>query len=298
MNRRFFLSKLFLSPILAQCFDWSLTDKKLKSKKSKLITTKIVRTGFDNVDVLINGFLPGELVLVAGRPSSGKSMFALNLVNFMIIKNNANIYYASIESSKEHLINRLISINTKLSVSDLRIGKVKHDDISKIAKATEVLLSTKLRVDERVAATVSSIEYEILKLPLKLRPDILVIDYLQLMPTLNNTKNIYDANFQKLSELKLLAVKLDLPILVISQMNRVIKNSNISNMPQITELNDGSMMTKFADIVMLVHKSENNLLLQENPFEKTFEINICQNKRGTCGSICMNWNSSTGEIYV
>lgn len=216
-----------------------------------------VPTGFKSLDNILSGLQPSDLVVLAARPSMGKTALALNIAE-NIAKRGKTVGLISLEMSKEQLVERMFCSLLSVDSWKMRTGKLSDDDFSKIGGVMDELNSMKIFIDDSVGNSISELKAKARRLKMENGLDVLVIDYLQLMSA--GSAYSYQANrVQEISEisraLKSLARDLNIPILALSQLYRAVE-LRPSKIPQLSDLRESGAIEQDADVVLMLYRED------------------------------------------
>ena len=250
-----------------------------------------VDTGFADLNKKLGGLHKSDLVLVAARPGMGKTAFALNLVANAAIKSSASVAVFSLEMSKEQLVQRLISSQSNVPLSNIAKGKIADNEWSKIMDGMKVLSKAKIFIDDTPGIKVSEIRSKCRKLKIEQGLDMVMIDYLQLMEA-DGRNESRQQEVSKISRaLKILAKEMNCPVVALSQLSRNTESGK-DHMPKLSDLRDSGAIEQDADIVMFIYRDE-----YYNPVEtekkNIADIKIAKNRHGETCDIELVW---IGEI--
>ena len=200
-------------------------DKIEKASKSKGTVTGIP-TGFIDLDYKLSGFQPSDFILIAARPSMGKTAFVLNIAQYMAFKKNKAVAIFSLEMSKEQLVNRLFSLESQVDAQSLRTGNMKDSDWEKLIEGAGIIGQSKLIIDDTPGISISELRSKCRKYKLEHGLDIIIIDYLQLMT--GSVGRSSESRQQEVSDisrqLKGLARELNVPVVSLSQLSRAVES--------------------------------------------------------------------------
>ena len=231
-------------------------DRIEKASKNKGTVTGIP-TGFIDLDYKLSGLQPSDLVLVAARPSMGKTAFVLNIAQYMAFKKDKGVAIFSLEMSKEQLVNRLFSLESQVDAQALRTGNMKDSDWEKLIEGAGIIGKSNLIIDDTPGISVSELRSKCRKYKLEHGLDIVIIDYLQLM-TGSVGKNS-ESRQQEISEisrsLKGLARELNVPVVALSQLSRAVE-SRPDKRPMLSDLRESGAIEQDADVVMFIYRDE------------------------------------------
>jgi len=224
--------------------------KKQKERGNTLLTG--LDTGFYDLNKMTTGFGEGDLIIIAARPSMGKTAFVLNIAQ-KALEQKKGVVFFSLEMPAEQLMLRLLSIKTSISLQNLRVGDLNDDEWSRMSSACDVMSESKLFVDDGGMVNINQLRAKMRKLKSK-HPEIelVIIDYMQLM----NGSGAKDRHLE-ISEisrgLKLLARELSIPIIALSQLNRGLE-SRSDKRPMLSDLRESGAIEQDADIIMFVYR--------------------------------------------
>ncbi len=215
-----------------------------------------VATGLKDIDSKLGGLHPSDLVIVAGRPSMGKTALATNIA-FNAAKSGGTVLFFSLEMSSEQLATRILSERSEIPSDRIRRGEVKDEEFQQIVVASQDLHRTPLFIDDTPALTVSALRTRARRLKRKNNLELIVVDYLQLMHPGLTRRN--DNRVQEISEitrgLKTLAKELNVPVLALSQLSRQVENRD-NKRPQLADLRESGSIEQDADVVMFIFREE------------------------------------------
>ena len=262
-------------------------DRIEKASKNKGTVTGIP-TGFIDLDYKLSGLQPSDLVLVAARPSMGKTAFVLNIAQYMAFKKDKGVAIFSLEMSKEQLVNRLFSLESQVDAQALRTGNMKDSDWEKLIEGAGIIGKSNLIIDDTPGISVSELRSKCRKYKLEHGLDIVIIDYLQLM-TGSVGKNS-ESRQQEISEisrsLKGLARELNVPVVALSQLSRAVE-SRPDKRPMLSDLRESGAIEQDADVVMFIYMDE--YYNKDSEFKKQAEIIIAKQRNGPVGTVNLAW---------
>ena len=247
-----------------------------------------LKTGFTGLDNLTNGLHAGNLIILAARPSVGKTTFAMNIVENVAIKTKAVCAVFALEMTKEELAQRMLCSVSNVSAQDALKGKLEDDDWQRLWQAQKLLSETNIIVDDTSMTTCPEILSKCRRLKSRLgRLDLIVVDHIQLM---NATKQS-DSRQQEVTEisrgLKMIAKELDVPVIALSQLSRLV-TSRKGQKPMLSDLRESGAIEQDADIVMFIHRPDLTADDKEKAEGKykdgVAEIILAKNRSGACDS--------------
>ena len=237
----------------------SLTDpaltliKKLSENKQSVTG---IPTGFTSLNNLTAGFHPSELIILAARPSMGKTALALNISQFAGTQGGRSVGFFSMEMAKEQLVMRMLAAEAKLDIKRVRTGFVSDREMEKLKMAGEVLSRSQIYIDESAGLTVMEMKAKSRRLKMEQHLDIVFVDYLQLMRTTGR----FESRNQEISfvsrSLKELAKELQIPVVGISQLSRAPEKGRREPKPQLSDLRESGAIEQDADVVIFIFRPE------------------------------------------
>jgi replicative DNA helicase len=249
-----------------------------------------VQTGFLELDGLLGGLRPGQLLIVAARPSVGKTSFALNVAENIAIDNGGKVLFASLEMSSEELGERLLSSQSGITCSKLRSGSLSGDDSGDLVAASAKIAKAALHVIDDASISVRKIGAHARRVKRKHGLDVLIIDYLQLIDPADH----YVQREQQVStmtrSLKVLARELAIPIVCLAQLNRQAEASGNNNRPKLSHLRESGAIEQDADVVLFVHREE-VFAPEKTELKGLAEIIVAKQRNGPVGSAKLVWRS-------
>ena len=260
-----------------------------------------VATGFSEFDNKTTGLQGGDLIIVAGRPSMGKTSFAMNLTEYASLKNDAVTAIFSMEMSGTQLSTRLISSMGRINQQKIRTGKLTDDDWPRLTNAVALLSKANIFIDDTPALTPTDIRARSRRLKREKGLDLIVIDYMQLMQLSSNSENRATELSEISRSLKALARELDVPVVALSQLNRSLENRT-DKRPIMSDLRESGAIEQDADLIAFIYRDE---VYNEDSTDKgKAEIIIAKQRNGpifkttlTFLGECTRFENYTPEIY-
>ncbi|MGB9292796.1 MAG: replicative DNA helicase [Desulfobaccales bacterium] len=247
-----------------------------------------VESGFKDLDHLTAGFQDSDLIIIAARPSMGKTALALNIAYNAAFKPQKHVAFFSLEMSREQLVRRLLSSVGKVDASNLRRAFLSTMEWANLQTAAGYLLDCPIYIDDTPAATVLDIRAKARRLKADGKLNMLVIDYLQLM---RGRADVHSRE-QEISEisrsLKALAKELKVPVIVLSQLNRKVEDRP-NKRPQLADLRESGAIEQDADVVIFIYRDE--VYREDSPEQGTAEIIIGKQRNGPTGKIKLNFQA-------
>jgi replicative DNA helicase len=277
----------------------SLEQIEERAEKGESVTG--VATGFSEFDNKTTGLQGGDLIIVAGRPSMGKTSFAMNLSEYASLKNDAVTAIFSMEMSGTQLSTRLISSMGRINQQKIRTGKLTDEDWPRLTNAVALLSKANIFIDDTPALTPTDIRARARRLKREKGLDLIVIDYMQLMQLSNNSENRATELSEISRSLKALARELDVPVVALSQLNRSLENRT-DKRPIMSDLRESGAIEQDADLIAFIYRDE---VYNEDSADKgKAEIIIAKQRNGpifkttlTFLGECTRFENYTPEIY-
>jgi len=250
-----------------------------------------ILSGFIDFDYLSNGFRPGELIIIASRPSMGKTALALNMASYISMNQNIASAFFSLEMGCEQLTQRLISTESKINLTHLRNGKISQHESLKLELACKKLTNTDLFIDESHTLNIITLREKCRRLIRKNNIKLIFIDYLQLMSSIIK----YDNKATEVGEiskgLKTIAREFNIPVIALSQLNRSVE-SRTDKIPMMSDLRDSGAIEQDADIITFLYRQE-YYLRDKTPKDKIgiTKIIIAKNRNGPTGSLELKFSN-------
>lgn len=251
-----------------------------------------VPTGFTDLDRLTGGLQKSDLVILAARPSVGKTSLALSLAHNSAMKFKRSVAVFSLEMSKEQLVQRLLSMDAGIDQQRLRTGWIEDDEWERIILAMEHLSEATIWIDDTASISTLEVRSKARRLQAEHGIDLIIVDYLQLMQaTVGGKRN--DNRVQEVSEisrsLKGLARELDVPILALAQLSRTVE-SRQSKVPQLSDLRESGSIEQDADVVMFIYRDD--VYNPETDRKNIADIIVAKHRNGPVGEISLFFQSS------
>ena len=245
-----------------------------------------IPTGFVDLDYKTAGLQPSDLILIAARPSMGKTAIALNIAQYAAIKENASTAIFSLEMSKEQLVNRLLCSEAMVDAQKVRTGDLEDEDWAKIASGSSVLSNAPIYIDDTPGITVSEMKAKCRKLKLERGLDLIFIDYLQLMSGNGKTESRQQEISEISRSLKALAREMEAPVIALSQLSRACE-SRADHRPMLSDLRESGAIEQDADVVMFLYRDE--YYNPETEAKNQGELIIAKQRNGPTGTIHLVW---------
>ncbi len=249
-----------------------------------------VATGFTDLDNMTTGFQPSDFILIAARPSMGKTAFVLNILEYVGVKKNRPSMIFSLEMSKEQLVNRLFAMDSCIDAQLLRTGRLSDNDWERLLDTANRVGSSNIIIDDTPAISVSALRSKCRKIKLERGLDLVVIDYLQLMSGGGTRRS--DSRQQEVSDisraLKALARELECPVVALSQLSRAVEQRP-DKRPMLSDLRESGAIEQDADLVMFLYRDE--YYNPDSDKKGEAEVIIAKQRNGPIGTVNLYWQS-------
>jgi replicative DNA helicase len=242
--------------------------------------TSGIPTGFADLDEKTAGLQPSELIIVAARPSVGKTAFALNMARHMAVKERVPIFFVSLEMSRIELVERLLCSEAEVDSHKLRTGRLSAVDMDKIIKVGGIMSNCNLFFDDTPGQSMLRISANARRLKQKEQIKVVMIDYLQLIEPDNRREPRQEQVANISRRLKHLARELKIPVVALAQVNRSSEDRQ-DHKPRLSDLRESGSIEQDADTVMLLHRPEDN--------EGAIEVNVAKQRNGPTGEITLTF---------
>jgi len=243
-----------------------------------------VPTGFNQLDNLTSGFQNSDLIILAARPSMGKTALALNIARHAAVDANIPVAIFSLEMSKEQLSLRMLCSEARIDSSRLRGGFFSMEDWHRLTDAAGILSESPIYIDDSASLTAMEIRAKARRLKMDKNIGLIVIDYLQLMQGRASAER-RDLEISEISRsLKALAKELKLPVLALSQLNRMLEQRT-DKRPRLSDLRESGALEQDADVVAFIYRDEVYNKEEDNPSRGTAEILLSKQRNGPTGDV-------------
>lgn len=260
--------------------------------KEKFLNPRLpgLTSGFNNLDLLTQGFQKSDLIIIAGRPSIGKTAFSLNIVLNVLKRTRLPILFFSLEMSKEQIMYRLLAMETNINPKRLRSGQLYQNDWLKLTKIIKIMSKLPIFIDDSPNLSIQDIRSKIKTIILEqTQIGIVIIDYLQLMQNLK-VKN--ESRVQEISQitrsLKTIAREFNIPIIALSQLSRSVE-TRIDQKPILSDLRESGSIEQDADLVLMLYKPKSRNSILESNFS-LIDLIIAKHRNGPVGTIQLKFN--------
>jgi len=247
-----------------------------------------IATGFAELDSLTAGMHKGDLIIVAGRPSMGKTAFALNMAEHVAIREDIPVGVFSLEMSKEQLALRMLCSLARVSSHALRTGRLRNDEFPKLSAATGPLSEKKIYIDDTAGRSVLEMRAKARRLKAQQDLGLIVVDYLQMMRGGGKMENRQQEISLISRSLKGLAKELNIPVVALSQLSRAPEQRGGDRKPQLADLRESGAIEQDADVVMFIYRPERYDIKKDSEgrsVENVAEIIVSKQRNGPTGVV-------------
>lgn len=245
-----------------------------------------IASGFSDLDYRTSGLQPSDLILIAARPSMGKTAFVLNIAQYVAFHSDLCTAIFSLEMSKEQLVNRLFSLESRVDAQLLRSGNLADEDWEKLIEGAGIIGRSKLIIDDTPGISISELRSKCRKYKLEHDLKLIIIDYLQLMSGSGRS----DSRQQEISDisrsLKGLARELNVPVIALSQLSRQVEQRP-DHRPMLSDLRESGAIEQDADVVMFIYRDD--YYNKDTQKQNIAEIIIAKQRNGPIGTVELVW---------
>lgn len=244
---------------------------------------KGVKTGFDRLDNALGGLQPANLVILAARPSVGKTSLALDITRNVSLSSDKGVVFFSLEMSQEEVVDRVISAQAQVDLFKMKTGKLSSQDFELLAPAMDTLSRSNLYIEDTPGNTVMKMRAILRRISSEIDDlGLVVVDYLQLMESSIRTDNVVQQISEISRSLKGLAREFDVPVVALSQLSRSVENRS-PQIPRLSDLRESGSIEQDADVVLFIYREE-----RENPETENqglAELHIAKQRNGPIGKV-------------
>ena len=272
------------SSIMDVAYDTFANIEKIYNSTEKITG---ISTGFTDFDAKTAGLQKSDLILIAARPSMGKTAFVLNVAQYAAVKNNVPVAIFSLEMSKEQLVNRMLCAQSLVDAQKVRTGELTAEDWSKLVDGMGILSEAPIYIDDTPGITAMDIRAKCRRLKLEKGLGLVVIDYLQLMSGSGRS----DSRQQEISEisrsLKAVAREIEAPVIALSQLSRACE-SRSDHRPMLSDLRESGAIEQDADLVAFLYRDE-YYFPEKTENKNKAELIIAKQRNGPTGTVNLTW---------
>lgn len=257
------------------------------ASKSKGTVTGIA-TGFYDLDYKMAGLQPSDLILVAARPSMGKTAFVLNIAEYVAVKSGITTAIFSLEMSKEQLVKRILAMNSKVDSQRIRSGELLDDDWVKLVESANAIGNSNLIIDDTPGISIGELRSKCRKFKLEKNLGLIIIDYLQLMSGGKKAESRQQEISDISRSLKALAREINAPVIALSQLSRAVEQRP-DKRPMLSDLRESGAIEQDADVVMFIYRDD--YYNHDSEEAGISEIIIGKQRNGPTGTVKLGWQS-------
>ena len=251
-------------------------------------------TGFTQMDRMTSGLHGGELLIVAARPSMGKTAFSLNLAQHIALRAKKTVAYFSLEMSREAVMMRLLAAEARISMKDIRSGKISDSAWPKLIQAAGHISDSAIFIDDTSGISPTEVRARARRLKARQGLDVIVIDYLQLMDLKQKVESRERAVSEISKALKSLAKELDVPVIALAQLNRGVEGRT-EKRPMLSDLRESGSIEQDADVIMLLYR-EDYYDKENSEVVGNAEVIIGKQRNGPTGTVKLRWEAEFGRF--
>ncbi|MFN3454852.1 MAG: replicative DNA helicase [Pseudobdellovibrio sp.] len=268
--------------------------KKIEELYQRKADVTGVPSGFTDLDKMTAGLHGGELVIIAARPSMGKTAFSLNIASHIALRSKKSIAYFSVEMGKEALMMRILASESKISMGELRNGRIQDASWPKLIQAAGSISDSKLFIDDTSGISPFEIRARCRRLKAQHGLDCIMIDYLQIM----QLKQRVDSREREVSEisrsLKAIAKELNVPVIALAQLNRGVEGRS-DRRPMLSDLRESGSIEQDADVIMMLYRDD--YYDKEDPDKQGHaEVIIGKQRNGPTGTVKLRFDAKTNKF--
>lgn len=246
-----------------------------------------IPTGFIDLDYKTSGMQPSDLVLIAARPSMGKTAFVLNLVDHVAVRKGLPCMVFSLEMSKEQLVNRMLAMESNVDAQKLRNGNLTDSDWDAVVEGIGVIGNSNLIIDDTPGISITELRSKCRKMKLEHGLSMIIIDYLQLMSGSGKSSDNRQQEISEISRsLKALAREMNAPVLALSQLSRACE-TRTDHRPMLSDLRESGAIEQDADVVMFLYRDDYYNKDTDTP--NIAEVIIAKQRNGPIGTVNLLW---------
>ena len=251
-----------------------------------------IPSGFEDLDNMTAGFQKSDLILIAARPSMGKTAFVLNIAQYACFNKDYHCLFFSLEMSKDQLVNRLLAMESRVDSQKIRIGDLNDDDWRGIIESAGIIGMSNLDIDDTAAITVAEMRSKCRRYKIEHGLDMVIIDYLQLMTGSRSGRGEVSRQ-QEISDisrsLKAMARELECPVIALSQLSRAVEQRP-DHRPMLSDLRESGAIEQDADVVMFIYRDD--YYNEDSDRPGVADIIVAKQRNGSIGTVSLAWISA------
>lgn len=253
-----------------------------------------ISTGFNRLDQMTSGLHPGELTIIAARPSMGKTAFSLNIAQHAALRQKKSVAYFSVEMSKESVMMRVLASEAKINLGDIRNGRVPDSAWPKLVAAASMISEAPLFIDDTSGVSPAEIRARCRRMKKQSGLDLIMIDYLQIMDLKQKVESRERAVSEISRSLKAIAKELQVPVIALAQLNRSVEG-RAEKKPMLSDLRESGSIEQDADVIMMLYREGYYDRADEGKADHA-EIIIGKQRNGPTGSVDLKWEPKFGRF--
>lgn len=275
-----------------------LSIDKLTYLSSQTETITGVPTGFDELDEMTTGLQPGDLVIVAARPSMGKTAFSLNIAQHAAIRAGKTVAFFSIEMAKEQLMMRMLASEARINLGNIKVGRLTQHEWERLIDKASLVSQANLFIDDTSGISPYEIRSKCRRLKAQRGLDLIVVDYLQIMDLKQKVESRERAVAEISKGLKRIGKELGVPVIALAQLNRGVEGrTGDQRKPVLSDLRESGSIEQDADLIMMLYREE--YYDQDNPDIKGMaEVLVRKHRNGPTGEIKLKWEGQYGKFSL
>jgi replicative DNA helicase len=259
-----------------------------------------VPSGFTKLDRITSGWQNSDLIVIAGRPSMGKTAFVLSMARNIAVEHGRPVAFFSLEMSSLQLVTRLIVSETELPSNRIRNGRLEEYEWKQLEYKIKSLVDAPIYIDDTPAISIFELRAKCRRLKVQHHVEMIIIDYLQLMTGLGDTKASREQEVSTISRaLKSIAKELDVPVVALSQLNRSVELRSGNKRPQLSDLRESGAIEQDADLVVFIHRPEKYDIFEDEKGNSTIglaEIIVAKHRNGPVGDITLRFKDEYAKF--
>jgi replicative DNA helicase len=266
----------------------------IEERYKRKATMTGISTGYTELDKMTSGFQPGDLIIIAARPSMGKTAFCLNIAEHVAFKEKKAVAFFSVEMGKEALMMRILSSESRVPISNVRNGNIPDAAWPNLIHAATVIADSPLYIDDSSGISPFEIRSKARRLKRQKGCDMIIVDYLQIMDLKMKVENRERQVSEISKTLKSIAKELQIPVIALSQLNRGVEG-RAERQPMLSDLRESGSIEQDADLIIMLYRED--YYDKENAEEKGIaEILIRKQRNGPTGTVRLKWQAEIGRF--
>jgi len=245
-----------------------------------------VSTGFADLDIRTAGLQPSDFILIAARPSMGKTAFSLSILDHVVMRKEMSAAIFSLEMSKEQLVNRLFAMEARIDAQNIRTGNLTDKEWEELVNASELIGGSKLIIDDTSGISVTELRSKCRKYKAEQDIQLVIIDYIQLMSSGGRSDNRQQEISEISRSLKGLARELNIPIIALSQLSRAVE-SRPDHRPMMSDIRESGAIEQDADVIMFLYRDD--YYNPDTEKKNVAEVIIAKQRNGPIGTVELTW---------